>query len=147
MTLAHAARRHSSAGALVAAALGCCAFAPAAHAADLVHLAVNQPAGEGGGKPLVMEFAEVERTELQSVVEVKYVSGASVPSSMFALGGMCAVARARGAAYFRTAPLPGMPQRHVVTFLTEKPATGPVVAGKPNPDAVISLADCALLGM
>ena len=129
------------------AALLCAAFASSkVGAAELVHLTVND-APNAGGKPLVMEVTEVERTEAQSIVEVKYISGASVPSSMFAMRGMCAVARARGAAYFRTEPMPGMPQRQVVTFPTERPASGLGSAGSGKPDTVFALTDCALLGM
>jgi hypothetical protein len=65
----------------------------------LVQMEVKQSA-VSGGKPLEMEFREVERETNASIVEVKYVSGASVPSSMFVMRGVCKVVRARGAKYF-----------------------------------------------
>jgi hypothetical protein len=74
-------------------ALGGCATT------DLVQMDIKQAAASGG-KALEMEFREIEREANASIVEVKYVSGASVPSSMFVMRGVCKVVRARGAKYF-----------------------------------------------
>ena len=52
------------------------------------------------GKPLNMKFKEISREEKYSIVEVKYISGASVPSTMFIVKGMYEIAKLRGSNYF-----------------------------------------------
>ena len=67
-------------------------------AADLYHAEVNIRAKEG--KDLIMTLDEVERREKFSIIKVKYISGASVPSSMFVVKGCYEIARIRGMKYF-----------------------------------------------
>ena len=52
------------------------------------------------GKPLNMAIKEIKREEKYSIIEVTYISGASVPSSMFTLKGMYEIAKIRGASHF-----------------------------------------------
>ena len=60
---------------------------------------INLPP-QGGGKGLVMTFAEVERQPRYSIVKVRYVSGSSVGSAMYVVKGCWEIARQRGAEYF-----------------------------------------------
>ena len=82
---------------------------------SLVTLQVDEPAS-GGGKPLKMSFAELQREVDYSLVEVVFISGASVPSSMFVLKGMCAVMRARSERFVQTELVGSNPTRYRVTF-------------------------------
>jgi hypothetical protein len=63
------------------------------------HDEVNVTA-KNGGKDLVMTLDEVERHERFSIVRVRYVSGASVPSAMFIVKGLRRMAMLRGVACF-----------------------------------------------
>ena len=81
----------------------------------MVHLVVKGQPVENG-KILNMEFREVERTADASIVEVTFISGGSVSSSMFVLKGQCAVARARGEIYFRSQELTDRPNAYRMTF-------------------------------
>jgi len=88
-------RRIAVASALLLAALA----RPAMSAAGALYRAdVDQR--NPGGKDLVMAFEEVARGARTSQVRVVYTSGASVPASMFIMHGICAIARARGSAWF-----------------------------------------------
>jgi hypothetical protein len=53
-----------------------------------------------GGKDLIMSFQEIRRDEKTSLAKVTFVSGASVPASMFIVRGFYDIARARGATHF-----------------------------------------------
>jgi hypothetical protein len=53
-----------------------------------------------GGKDLIMSFEEVRRDEKISLAKVTFVSGASVPGSMFIVRGFYDIAKARGATHF-----------------------------------------------
>ncbi len=78
------------------------------HAGDLVSLSVKGQRVENG-KMLEMEFHEVERTPDASIVQVKFVSGGSVSSSLFVVRGQCAVGRARGVRCFQSEELSTRP--------------------------------------
>lgn len=65
---------------------------------DLYHGEVNIKAKEG--KDLIISLNEVERQEKFSIIKVKHISGASVPSSMFVVKGCYEIARIRGMKYF-----------------------------------------------
>ena len=52
------------------------------------------------GKPLKMELRETKREDKFSIVEVKFSSGASVPSIMFVVKGMYEIAKMRRASHF-----------------------------------------------
>ena len=68
-------------------------------AADtLHHREVNEK--HPGGKDLIMKFEELHRDAKTSVAKVTFVSGASVPSSMFIVRGFYDIARIRGTNYF-----------------------------------------------
>jgi hypothetical protein len=70
-----------------------------ATAADtLHHREVNEK--NPGGKDLIMTFEELRRDENTSVAKVTFVSGASVPTSMFIVRGFYDIARIRGTGYF-----------------------------------------------
>ena len=53
-----------------------------------------------GGKDLRMYFEEVRRDDKISLAKVTFVSGASVPASMFIVRGFYDIAKARGATHF-----------------------------------------------
>ena len=53
-----------------------------------------------GGKDLRMSFEEVRREDKTSLAKVTFVSGASVPASMFIVRGFYDIAKARGATHF-----------------------------------------------
>jgi len=65
---------------------------------DLIKNDINQI--NPGGKNLIISFTEVRRDEKVSTAKVVFVSGASVPSSMFIMRGFYDIARARGASHF-----------------------------------------------
>jgi hypothetical protein len=84
----------------------------------LIEMSVSETP-TGTRKPLDITFREIGRNESDSIVEVGYVSGASVPSSMFVLKGVCKVARARGAKYFNSSQVFGSfdgKTRYRITF-------------------------------
>ena len=87
------------------------------------------------------EFVEVERTAEYSLVEVRSAPKGSVPSSMFALRGACAVARARGEQYVSSVPVPGSVPKHRLSF--PKSATETQLKGQSK--SVFSLAECEML--
>jgi len=119
-------------------------------AADLVHFETKQAPVENG-KTLEMQFRELERSESSSIVEVTFVSGGSVSSSMFVLHGMCAVTRARGANYFTSEQVEGQPNRYKVTFPREGQApndrkTASHASSSRPEEHVFSIAECGMLG-
>jgi hypothetical protein len=77
---------------------GCAAPQRPAHPPALYRSQVTNTAT--GGKPLVMTFQEVRRSERTSTVYVKFKSGASVPSIMFIVRGFYDLAKSRNARYF-----------------------------------------------
>lgn len=85
-------------------------WATALYSAELIHLVVKSQPAENG-KVLNMEFRETERTADASVVNVKFISGGSVSSSMFALRGRVCGARTRGKHYFKTQKLSSLRTR------------------------------------
>jgi hypothetical protein len=120
-------------------------FAAVALSACAPQAAVRStPAGESTGLVSITqggELVELERTPEFSVIEVRRAPTGSVPSSLFALRGACAVARARGQRYFASSPVPGKPATHRITFpqvASESQLTG-------STKSVFSLADCQLL--
>jgi hypothetical protein len=87
------------------------------------------------------EFVETARDAQSSTVEVRKSPPGSVPTSLFALKGSCAVMRARGAKYFSSQRLPGTVATYRLTFpSTAKPEelSGPT-------RTVFSISDCATL--
>jgi len=66
----------------------------------LVSLDVDEGPVENG-KTLKMELREIERQGDESTIHVRLHSGGSVSSSMFIVKGSCAIAKSRGAKYFR----------------------------------------------
>ena len=87
------------------------------------------------------EFFEVERSADFSIVEVRSSPQGSVPASLFALRGACAVARSRSQKFFTSTPLPGPFPTHRLTF-PQAPSssllTGPT-------KSVFSLDECEAL--
>lgn len=84
---------------------------------------------------------EVERQTGFSTVEVRRAPAGSVPASLFALRGACAVARARGELFFASVPVPGPVTTHRLSF-----------PRAPNQDelsgprkSVFALAECDML--
>ena len=107
----------------------------------LVVLDVDDTA-TAGGKPLKMSVREVQRQPDHSVVEVVFVSGASVPSSLFVLKGMCTVLKSRGERLFRAEQIASAPTTYRVTFprrASESALRGPE-------KQVFSDEDCGRLG-
>jgi hypothetical protein len=103
--------------------------ASAAATASLVHIT------EGG------ELIETERTPEHSVMVVRKAPQGSVPASLFAMKGACAITRARGEVFFTSAPHPGAPGALAITFPKVAPQHQPGSNAKP----VISLEQCRLL--
>ena len=71
---------------------------PAAAADTLYRRDVKQ--ANPGGKDLIMSFQEIRRDEKTSLAKVTFVSGASVPVSMFIVRGFYDIAKARGSTHF-----------------------------------------------
>jgi hypothetical protein len=111
-------------------------------APPLYRLQVAEPKGESA-KPLNMVYQEISRTDEVSLVEVTYVSGASVPSSMFILRGDCGVAKARGKRYFKTVQVSKDPTRFELRF----PATANEARPANIADKIFSREECELFGM
>ena len=109
---------------------------------ELFQLSVKDVLVENG-KKLEMKFEEIERNAEFSTVEIKFVSGGSVSSSMFVVRGMCGVAKARGAQYFRANEVSKDPWRYRMTF----PASAsPAELNPPKAaDKVFSQAECSML--
>jgi hypothetical protein len=61
---------------------------------------VNEKSADPTGKNLVITFQETRRDEKTSTAKVTFVTGASVPGSMFIMRCWYDVATARGAKYF-----------------------------------------------
>jgi hypothetical protein len=76
--------------------LGTITFTTAAD--DLYRREVNEK--NPGGKDLTMTVQEISRDARTSTVNVKFVSGGAMPSSMFIMRCLYDMARARGVAYF-----------------------------------------------
>ncbi|WP_394778637.1 hypothetical protein [Undibacterium sp.] len=83
---------------LVLCALTLTTEVAATNAAPLILIEIHQPAGQG--KPLDLRVQELSRDAKTSTVEIHFVSGASVPSSMFIMHAIYDIARARGDRYF-----------------------------------------------
>jgi hypothetical protein len=98
------------------------AHAQAPRTVNLVVLSVDDQ-GASGGKPLKVTFAELKREAEYSIVEVAFTSGASVPSSLFVLRGMCTIMRSRGERYFPVDRLEQGPTKYKVTFPKVPPST------------------------
>ncbi|HEU4852111.1 MAG TPA: hypothetical protein VFT37_08155 [Telluria sp.] len=96
------------------------------------------------GKVLDMQFREVERADGASTVEVIRTSGGSVSSSIFVLRGMCGLARARSASFFRAVPLSSTPMRLRVEFL--ETATDAQLRPVNPKEKVFSEPECRMLG-
>jgi hypothetical protein len=134
----------------IAVALLLSASATISIAADLINLTVRD-SPMNGGKVLEMEFHELERTAATSLVEVKFVSGSSVASSLFILKGMCAIARSRGAGYFTTDQVHHNPSRYKVTFANSPPpevrsASEPSASSSMVGDRGFSFSECIIMG-
>ncbi len=117
-------------------------FCAASVAAELVHLRVKDQPVENG-KLLNMEFREVERTNEASIVQVTFISGGSVSSSMFVLRGQCAVARTRGKKYFKPKKVLNRPNAYEITF----PNTAARDTQTRLKSGVWGLDDCKRLGL
>ncbi len=113
-------------------ALSACAQQPvgpaAANSAPIKLVSITQ-----GG-----ELAEIERAPEYSIVEVRNAPSGSVASSLFALRGACAVARARGQNYFASTPVTGKAATYRISFPTA-PSASELVGGTKS---VFTLAEC-----
>ena len=87
------------------------------------------------------EFIEIQRAPNYSTVEIRGAPTGSVPSSMFALRGSCAVARARGERFFSSKPVMGVVRTYTLTF-PKSPADGELTGPSKS---VFSVADCTNL--
>ncbi len=101
----------------------------------------NQPVENG--KTLEMVFVETARNTENSEVEVSFIFGGSVSSSLFTLRGMCALTREHHENYFKSESLGGKPTRYKVSFLKTAPPDS-VRPVKPE-DKIWSLSECAML--
>jgi hypothetical protein len=115
-------------------------FAAIALLATLAGCATSSPSlvvmANGG------EFVETERTAQHSTVEVRKAPKGSVPSSMYALRGSCAVMRARGENYVASTTVSNSPPTFRLTF-----PSAPDMAQRSGPErSVFSRTECAMLG-
>ena len=124
-------------------ASGCATSAPDAIApppAALFSLSVEDAPAENG-KKLNMALRELSRDAESSLVEVTFISGGSVSSSMFILRGMCGLMRARGENYFVSERVSKSLSQYRITF--------PKVVGEQelrSPDKKpFSAAECSML--
>ena len=115
---------------VVATLVAACSSVPPT---PLVHLKVAGTPVENG-KSLEMRFDELERRADSSIVEVTFVSGGSVSSSMFQMRGMCEVLFARDERYVVPQRIRGEPNRYRLLF----PAREDDVPPEPEPDPLIS---------
>ena len=69
-----------------------------AYADDLYKSSVNKE--NVCGKPLIMDFKEIERTDKYSVCKIKHEKGAAFASIAFEMHCYCEIAKARNAKYF-----------------------------------------------
>ena len=120
-------------------ALHLCA-ATADQAQTLFELTVTDVPVENG-KRLNMTLRETERAADFSLVEVTFISGGSVSSSMFVLRGMCGIARTRGETYFAYTDEGQSPRRYRVRF--PKNPTADEISGSNK--KIFTLSDCELL--
>ena len=121
-------------------------FSAAVAVSACAQQAVAPSAGAGESPKLVSitqggELVELERTPEYSVIEVRSAPAGSVPSSLFALRGACAVARARGQKYFASSPVQGKPATHRITF-PQTPSESQLTG---STKSVFALAECQLL--
>ena len=109
---------------------------------ELFQLSVKDVPVENG-KKLEMKFEEIERNAEFSTVQITFVSGGSVSSSMFVIRGMCGVAKARGMEYFRASSVSEHPRQYRMTF----PASASSAELNPSKatDKVWSRAECSML--
>lgn len=116
-----------------------------AHGADapLYQLSVNGERVENG-KTLNMKFQEISRGADHSIVEVTFVSGGSVSSSMFVLRGDCGVARSRGEKFFKVVPLSQNPSRYRLQF--QRQASEAELRPAAIADKIFSVAECEMMG-
>jgi len=103
--------------------------ASAAIKTPLVHIS------EGG------DLVETERTPEYSVLVIRKAPQGSVPASLFAMKGACAITRARSESFFTSSPYPGAQGAFMITF--PKTASQQQTAGASKP--VMSLEQCQLL--
>ncbi|MFH1982637.1 MAG: hypothetical protein ABIL58_12410 [Pseudomonadota bacterium] len=68
------------------------------YAADLYKNSINKE--KVCGKPLIMEFEEIERTEHYSLCKIKHIEGAAFASISFEVHCYCEIAKIRGSKYF-----------------------------------------------
>jgi hypothetical protein len=78
-----------------------------AQTSGLVESAIDLPSN--GGKPLVMRVQELHREKAHSIIKIRYVSGASVPSSMFTFAAVCKIVKAVNATHYAAAKLYALP--------------------------------------
>jgi hypothetical protein len=126
-----------------------------ASAADLVRLDANEGPVENG-KTLKMEFREIERKGDESIVRIMFHSGGSVSSSMFVLKGVCAIAKSRGAKFFRNVKQEraGSEWGYTIAFANTPNAASLKIPNPPKPasedeafaNGVFSFSECQMLG-
>jgi len=133
-------------------------FASSAGASELVSLDANEGPVENG-KALKMEFREVERKGDESAIRVVFHSGGSVSSSMFVMKGSCAIAKSRGAKFFRNVAESegsGGEWNYAVAFAQTPNAPALKIPSPPKPasededeasaNGVFSFSECQMLG-
>lgn len=126
--------------ALIALAISGCACG------QLYSNSVKEPP-KASGKPLEVYYREIERGDGYSLVEYRYVSGASVPASLFGMRGHCAIARREGWSHFANEGIEGAQQgwsRYRVFRIA--PADRRADSTAPDRLRSIALDECVLLG-
>ena len=87
------------------------------------------------------ELVEIERTPTYSLMQIRRAPAGSVPSAMYALRGMCAVLKARGATYASSERVAGVATTYRLTFPTAPSPES--LSGRSK--TVFSLSECARL--
>ena len=119
-----------------------CSLCLAQPTPELFQLSVKDVPVENG-KKLEMKFEEIERNAEYSTVQITFVSGGSVSSSMFVIRGMCGVTKARGAEYFRASAVSEHPWHYRITFPVS--ASAAELSPPKAADKVWSRAECSML--
>lgn len=111
--------------------------------AQLYSSSVKEPASTNP-KPLEVYYREIERNDGFSIIEYRYISGASVPASLFGLRGNCAIAQREQWSHFASERIdsPEVGWTRYRLFRASADAMDRA-SNEPGRIRTIALADCA----
>jgi hypothetical protein len=96
------------------------------------------------GTQVSMTFEETQRTDTGSVVEVSGITPGTNTTTLYLIGAMCALAKARGQSYFQAKEVQTEPPTLEVTFPKTGPDTSPVPLSAMAPN-VYPVSQCPIL--